>query len=159
MADGTSGRLDLVLVGAGSDGKDLGIDVSVVSPMAAAHVNAGNTTNSSSHTRLYAAKSMEDHKIAKYRAACLRHGLHFMPFVLETEGAMGNCAMKVFKILNSRMLARSGFEGHAWNSRSFKSVFMQGISSGLQQACAGGKRLSSGRSGDFWESFETEEDE
>ena len=151
LGDGNSGRLDLVILGAGRDGKDLGIDVSIVSPMAESHVvSAGERNPSSSLSPLAASKSMENTKVLKYQEPCHRQGLDFMPFVMETEGALGDSAFEVFKLLWRRSKAIDSFDGHAWNSRSFKSVFMQGVSSALQRACAGGKRQSSGRAGNFW---------
>ena len=87
LLDGSEDRPADILLPAWAGGRDLCVDVAVVSPFAA------NATSSSESATTRA----ERRKMERYTDACAQRGLLFQPFVMDTLGAYGSQSHTVLR--------------------------------------------------------------
>ena len=110
-------RVDVILFGAGENGQDVFIDVSVAC--------------SESHASFESAmQTRENRKITRYKAEV--EGMAncvFMPFVIGSSGGFGSSAIQVWNLLKLHAKNVQGRDWrHAWSSRSYCTRWRQALS-------------------------------
>lgn len=83
-------------------GMPLCIDVGVISPL------GWNLVNGSKRRKPgFAARKYENNKQNKYRVTCRKNNMHFLPFIVETLGGMGEEANKFMGIMANIFAAKA----------------------------------------------------
>ncbi|CAM8889842.1 unnamed protein product [Rhodiola kirilowii] len=119
-----------ILVPAWDDGKDLCVDVSIVSPF----VGEGAEMESGE-----AARRAEERKISIYGAGCSANGLIFEPFIMESLGGFGGRADRLIRTVAARWAEAKGLEPPA-----ALSILRQKLSFVSQKALGDGFLLRNG---------------
>jgi hypothetical protein len=110
------------------------VDVSVTNPTAVSY-----STKSAEHD-LSAARAREKSKTVKYFDQAVSEHAHFVPFVLESFGAVGEQALNFIRALGSEAVAHGRFSSET----SFANGMLRALSIALQkgnaQVASGGIR-------------------
>ena len=142
---GSGNRVDVVLFGAGSQGKDVAIDVSVA--CLEAH-QPGQI------------QRVEDQKIQIYFEECDEMNIEFFPFVVGSHGGFGRSAKALWNLLVNHAKKVQGRDWrHSWTAMSFSASWLQKLSIAMGKAeavatlrrtplCSRQRVLGSGESGD-----------
>ena len=101
MILGDNTRLDYVLRGVPSH-PNVGVDVAIVNALGNDHIAAA------AHAPGAAATAYEARKRHKYQARCDRSGVHFVPFIVDTLGALGASAQEHIKVLGKAWAQTQG---------------------------------------------------
>ena len=75
--------------------------------------------------------SREQRKIAAYRDVCARHQVEFLPFGMETHGALGSGASQVVSLI-----AAQAFRNMGADPVIFRADFLDALSLTLQKSNA-----------------------
>jgi len=119
--------------------RPLAIDVSVTNPLASSYVSRASIAP------LSAAKARDETKRTKYSRLCFENGLDFMPFTIETYGALSKIAYSFARVLINRTCALQGDQDPVTIESQFRFL-LQRISVTLQSFNASMIRSSSDRS-------------
>ena len=118
-------RVDLVLFGAGSRGRDVAIDVSVV------------CVEAYPDTGFAEVKSRERKKETDYLEECEESNLQFFPFVVGAHGGFGRKAKALWDLLVCHAKDVAGRDWrHSWTAMSFSSVWLQKLSIAMNKEAA-----------------------
>ena len=114
-------RLDVTLTDAGTQGKALGIDVSVASPLADSVINKTEP--------LAAAIDREQEKIRKYSQDCTDHDMDFSPFVMDTYGGIPDLSYR--EVLRKLTSMINDYAPVNWAAPTPETYWLQRVSIAL----------------------------
>lgn len=140
-------RYDLTLRGAGVDGRDVCVDVTVCHPQAASYVEKAAT--SQLHTARKREKEKKDHYQPLIRER--RPPAQFVPAAVEVTGALGFGFRRLIQIVASRQSGSGRVYVPAnFNALTYKHLCATGVAVALAKGTAGMLREAMGSTLPRW---------